>query len=232
MRALFQHRTNANMLSTTVDEQYEDYLKLLSLKRQTEWVRWENLGKLYEDQRGLLVHTVIYGLNLSYFNFAGLNLDQTAFVNCDLEQCNFNGARLHYASFHGCNLYGVNFDQAATLEVVSFVGCSLRDCKGVWQFGPIGSRQDVLTAMMLQNQPEMSVYTGCFRGRLSRFANRVRNTHSEESLARQQYEAIIALLKATQSEIRTTLGLHPDPDYVEPPVDFTSIEPADGITHD
>lgn len=231
MKALIACLSRADGNPTWADVQYLAYIEAWeTARRETGWCDWRDLGRIYRDNPAILANEALTDLNLNQFKFDGLNLRATTFISCDLSGAGFQNTNLLEASLQGCDLRGTNLQLAANLDHLNLRGCDLYGTTGIWQFGPVGSRVDILTADMRENRPEMFITAGCFYGRLATFVKEVEASHgnpdySDEAWALAEYRTLIPLLHLIEARFRLELGLNPDPEMTDKP-DLSDVAAA------
>jgi uncharacterized protein YjbI with pentapeptide repeats len=105
---------------------------------------------------------------------------------------NLAGANLAGANLDGAYLAGANLARA-NLARANLDGAYLASDRPVLNIGPIGSRNDYLTAYCTDKG--VVVRTGCFTGTRDEFSAAVRKTHGDNKHAR-EYVAALALIDA------------------------------------
>jgi uncharacterized protein YjbI with pentapeptide repeats len=137
------------------------------------------------------------GANLAGANLAGANLDGAYLAGANLARANLARAYLAGANLDGANLDGAYLAGAnlarANLARANLDGAYLASDRPVLNIGPIGSRNDYLTAYCTDKG--VVVRTGCFTGTRDEFSAAVRKTHGDNKHAR-EYVAALALIDA------------------------------------
>ena len=112
-------------------------------------------------------------------------------------------ADLRGADLHGANLYGADLRSAdlrsADLRSANLYGADLGDAgkltgdRPYFAVGPIGSRQDVLTAF--QTEKGVFLRAGCFFGTVEAFRDKLQGEHGDDVHAI-EYRAALVLVEA------------------------------------
>ena len=120
----------------------------------------------------------LYGADLYGADLYGANL-----YGADLRSANLYGANLRSADLYGANLYGANLGDAGKLT----------GDRPYFAVGPIGSRQDVLSAFLT----EKGVYlrAGCFFGTVEQFREKLEGEHGD-NIHGNEYRAALQLVLA------------------------------------
>ena len=113
-------------------------------------------------------------------------LDETKGKRADLSGADLSEANLREANLRGADLREANLS-----------GADLRGAKGIISIGPIGSRGDILYAVIYPNS--LMIKTGCFWGTADEFESAVEKTHGNNLHAR-AYRAALALARLTLTE--------------------------------
>lgn len=121
-------------------------------------------------------HTAsFYGCTFGYgADFTEANLEFTSFSNCCFWDCCFEGASLRNATLLNCSLEGADMAMCV-LAGAEFIRVSFLDAKGFITIGPIGSRGDILRAVI--SPSGWRVTTGCFEGDLADFKQSIDKTY-------------------------------------------------------
>jgi hypothetical protein len=139
------------------------------------------------------------------------DLSRADLSRADLSGANLYGADLRRADLYGADLRGANLREAdlsgANLSRADLSGANLRFAHAdaqtrVMSIGPIGSRDDVLTAVFQRRDDgdvDM-VRAGCFVGTLAQFAAAVTETHPDCRHG-DDYRLAIALLERVRASV-------------------------------
>jgi len=151
--------------------------------------------------------------NLYGADLYGANLRSADLRSADLRSANLYGANLRSANLYGADLYGADLRSAdlrsANLRSADLYGANLRSAnlrsanlrdagkltgdRPYFAVGPIGSRQDILTAFLT----EKGVYlrAGCFFGTVEEFRDKLQGEHGDNVHA-VEYRAALVLVEA------------------------------------
>jgi len=193
---LFSHDCEENTLKITL---------LMALKASADLrradLRVANLGGV--DLGGAdLGGANLRGANLGGADLGGADLGGADLRRADLREANLGGADLGGANLRGANLRGADLGGAnlggADLRGANLGGADLGDLKLVggrpfMQIGPIGSRNDYLTAFITDKG--VHVQAGCFFGSRDQFELKVAESHGSNEHGK-EYRAALVLIDA------------------------------------
>ena len=130
----------------------------------------------------------LYGANLYGANLCGADLR-----SANLYGANLYGANLCDADLYGADLYGANLRSANLYGANLYGAGKLTGDRPYFAVGPIGSRQDILTAFLT----EKGVYlrAGCFFGTVEEFRDKLQGEHGDNVHA-VEYRAALVLVEA------------------------------------
>ncbi len=128
------------------------------------------------------------GANLRGANLSGADLSYADLSGADLSYVNLRGADLSYVNLRGADLRGADLRGANLREGKKLVGV-----RPVLTIGPIGSRDDYLTAYITESG--VYVRAGCFFDTLDLFVDAVLTRHGDNKHGR-EYLAAVELIKA------------------------------------
>lgn len=127
------------------------------------------------------------------FDLSETDLSGASFADADLILVNFTGANLSNCAFANTNLRGCKF-HGAILDNADMSGCNIRGAAGILAIGPVGSRGDMLYAVI---HPDcLMVKTGCFWGTLDEFKAEVDEKYEGDPSHEQYNRAVIPALEA------------------------------------
>lgn len=147
--------------------------------------------------------TDFYGTDLTRANLTGVNLSRANLtranlIGADLTEANLIATNLTRANLTGANLTGANL-YGTDLTGANLVGANLTKANltkanlyGYIYIGPVGSRKSYLCARW--EDDKYIVQTGCFRGTLEEFKNKVKETH-KSGVHRDEYLLAIKLME-------------------------------------
>ena len=194
---LFSYEKEDNTIKDTLEEAVRSGANLVGANLGGANLGGANLGRAYLGGANL------GGANLGDAYLVGANLG-----GANLGGANLVGANLGYAYLGGANLGGANLGDAylggANLGDANLGGANLggewgelQSSSDVLIAGPIGSRND--STNIFHTDKGIFVRCGCFRGSLSEFGKKVKETHGESKHAK-DYLALIDFVKAKYDE--------------------------------
>ncbi len=145
----------------------------------------------------------LYGADLRSANLCDADL-----CDADLRGANLRGANLCGADLYDANLCGADLRSAdlrdanlrsANLCGANLCGADLRDAgkltgdRPYFAVGPIGSRQDILTAFLTEKG--VFLRAGCFFGTVEEFKDKLQDEHGDNTHA-VEYRAALVLIEA------------------------------------
>ena len=167
LEVLFSHECENNSVAITLAAAINAKANLRSADLRSADLRSANLcGADLRDA------------NLRSANLCGANLYGANVCDADLYGADLYGANLRSANLYGANLYGAG---------------KLTGDRPYFAVGPIGSRQDILTAFLT----EKGVYlrAGCFFGTVEEFRDKLQGEHGDNVHA-VEYRAALVLVEA------------------------------------
>jgi len=151
-------------------------------------MKTEELAQVLESHRQWLASEGGRRANLRGANLRGANLNGANLRRANLRGADLSGADLRRAVLDGANLSMANLD-----------GANLGMATGILSIGPVGSRGDMLYAVMWADGPRIK--TGCFWGTLDEFLAAVEQTHGDSAHGR-RYRAAVELIRVwAQQEV-------------------------------
>jgi DNA polymerase III epsilon subunit len=170
--------------------------------------RADLVGKNLAGQH--LGYANLSGANLKYANLSGADLSHANLAGANLSHADLAGAILKYTELSGANLYETNLADTdlsgvrlrhanlenANLDGAHVDGHKLIGERPIFTAGPIGSRDDHLTAWLTDDG--LMLQTGCFFGTRAEFEVGLIETHGIDGTGNEharEYRAALELIK-------------------------------------
>ena len=204
---LFSHECEDNSIAITLAAAINVKTDLCGADFRETDLRGVSLrgGKLcYANFRSAnLQGTDLRGAYLRGANFYGANLYGVDFYKADIRGADLRGANLYGTDFCRADLYGADF-RSSDLHGANLYGaylCGANLCgvgkltgdRPYFEVGPIGSRQDVLTAFLTEKG--VFLRTGCFFGTVEKFREKLQEEHGNNDHAI-EYRGALTLMEA------------------------------------